>query len=750
MRLAPLLLFLAAVCPAPGYFAGAPAAREYVQAVEFPYYLYPRAQWERELVWMKSIGIRTVEFAIPWNWHETGPGRYDFTGETSPRRDLVGLIRILRRLGLEAWVRTGPPIANWPEAALEGARHRAWQRQLAQLLRTQTAGHGGPVRYVEGAVPGVDAAAPPLPVVAISAMAPDALAQSRAAMGIGRGSLVWRDVEDAVYPEGWAPGVEWLRVGAVGLAGNETATEAVRRDAALLRHWGEIFPSLRAVALPKTAGKLPDTLTAFEMVSPAASAVNLTNHGKETFEDDVRVTEPETKRTITIPNVTVPPGESLWLPLSVSLGPDGLCHECSNFSGAEHIVYSTAELLAIEFENGILAMEFAAPEAGEAVLQFARKPVGPYLAGGVPVDFDWDDKTLRARLKIPAGKGRDHHVRVGIAIEEPETSAFFDEARRLVIGQKNALATTYSAPDVAKRSRLRLPEGFTATSTVKTPNQIEYQVTVPAEAVHGDWANLALEADGMLLGRARLQMFRPVTIRLAEAIRLHFGTETQLEAQPPVAPVEPKAGTNVELTIRNNSPEIATYQLEAAGDGLDFYPAKTEISVGGVAERPLLLRVFGKDGAGGLRDWHLRVKGAAEMDLPMRVVLVPRGQTVVWSADLDGDGSAEWVLESQKVRAVFSSQDGGRWMEFTWKDANLNFLPLQGVLAGSGAVMVRAEEDALEFSGKGWTRTVRLAESTLTIEQSGNLPDLLTPEKRGNVTLTVERKSAGTVVYRVN
>ncbi len=219
MRLAALLTLFAAACPAPGYCA-APAAREYVQAVEFPYYLYPRAQWERELVWMKSIGIRTVEFAIPWNWHETAPGRYDFTGETSPRRDLVGLIRILRRLGLEAWVRTGPPIANWPEAALEGARHRAWQRQLAQLLGTQTAGHGGPLRYVEGAVPGVDAAPPPLPVMAISAVAPDALARSRAAMEVGRGSLVWRDVEDAVYPEGWAPR-RGVAAGGRGGAGRE-------------------------------------------------------------------------------------------------------------------------------------------------------------------------------------------------------------------------------------------------------------------------------------------------------------------------------------------------------------------------------------------------------------------------------------------------------------------------------------------------------------------------------------------------
>ena len=71
--------------------------------------------------------------------------------------------------------------------------------------------------------------------------------------------------------------------------------------------------------------------------------------------------EPFTRRTLVIPGVKVGPGESLWLPVSVSLGPEGLCRECTNFAPTEHIVYATAELLSIEFENGILAMEFAAP-----------------------------------------------------------------------------------------------------------------------------------------------------------------------------------------------------------------------------------------------------------------------------------------------------------------------------------------------------------------------------------------------------
>ena len=197
------------------------------------------------------------------------------------------------------------------------------------------------------------------------------------------------------------------------------------------------------------------------------------------FHEDLVVRDPVTRHPLTIPGVSALAGNSLWLPLNVSLGADGLCRECSNFSTAERVVYATAELLTMEFENGILAMEFAAPEPAEVVLQLAREPVGPYLAAGKPTKFDWDEKTFRARLSIPAGKDAGNRVRVGLAIEAPETSAFFNDARRLMIGQKNLISTVYSSAQVASRSRLRLPEGFTAVASIKSPNEIDYTVGGP-------------------------------------------------------------------------------------------------------------------------------------------------------------------------------------------------------------------------------------------------------------------------------
>ncbi len=621
-RSAVLLLLFAAAAPAPPFAAEPQPA--YVQAVEFSYYLYPRALWERELVWLKNIGVHTVEFSIPWNFHEIQAGEYDFTGRTSPRRDLMAFIRLLRKLELRAWVRPLQPIPGFinnglPTPAPDAAAERAWLKQLEQLLATQTASHGGPIAWVEipanAQAAGFDAPPPPTPVTTLSANQPAALARSRQAIASARGSLLWTDIEDALYPAGWAANpATLLRPGAVGLSGDERATTgALRRNAALLRNWARVFADLHPAAMPKpAAGKLPEGVSAAELVSPAASAVRITNSGAKAFHDDLRVFEPLSKRALMIPSLSVGPGESLWLPISLSLGPEGLCRECTNFAPAEHIVYATAELLNIEFENGILAMEFAAPEAAEVILQLSRKPVGPFLAAGRPMAFDWDSQSLRARLKIPAGKPPDSHVRIGIAIEAPETSAFFNDAKRLVIGRKNTLSTVYSSEDVAKRSRLRLPEGFAASPTVKSPNEIDYEVNVPADALHGDYANLALEADGVRLGRARPQLFRPVSIRLMQAMQLHFGPSTELTPEPPTVPMEPKGGANLELSIRNNSPGIQTYHLEASGKGLEFLPSKTDISIAATDERRLELRVFLKDGdvngatdvESGLRDFH--------------------------------------------------------------------------------------------------------------------------------------------------
>src|SRR5439155_19021380 len=135
-------------------------------------------------------------------------------------------------------------------------------------------------------------------------------------------------------------------------------------------------------------------------------------------------------------------------------------------------------------------------------------------------------------------------------------------------------------------------------------------------------------------------------------------------------------------------------------------------------------------------------------EIPLRIASVPRGETIGYALDLDGDGMPEWVLENQRVRATFSARDGGRWMEFVWKDTGANFLPEQGDLAGAGSVEVRTVEGGLEFKSAGWTRTVRLNGARLTVEQTSTLPaEVAQAGKRDGVSFEIARESAERRTY---
>jgi hypothetical protein len=193
--------------------------------------------------------------------------------------------------------------------------------------------------------------------------------------------------------------------------------------------------------------------------------------------------------------------------------------------------------------------------------------------------------------------------------------------------------------------------------------------------------------------------------------------------------------------------------LEATGEGLEFSPAHSEIAIGGSMERDVLIRVFPAQGKKGLVAGRLHVSGAADVEVPMRFAVIPRGGTLAYSADLDGDGQLEWVLENQRARATFSAQDGGRWLEFVWKDSGLDLLPEMGALVGTGATDVQMGLDgSLEFRSAGWRRTVRLAGTgaVVTVEQTTPLaPEGLQTGKKNEVVFRVTRETPSRAVYSV-
>lgn len=92
-----------------GYFLknGKPV---FVISGEIHYFRLDPKLWEKHLTLLKQSGANTTSTYIPWDWHEYEEGKFDFTGETNPARNLIKYIKLCKKVGLDLIVKPGPYI----------------------------------------------------------------------------------------------------------------------------------------------------------------------------------------------------------------------------------------------------------------------------------------------------------------------------------------------------------------------------------------------------------------------------------------------------------------------------------------------------------------------------------------------------------------------------------------------------------------------------------------------------------------
>ncbi len=84
----------------------------FVYGAAFFYERLPRDRWKPSMLGLRRLGINTLDLYVPWNWHELADGDFDFSGRTSPRRDLHEVLRLARALHFKIVLRPGPVIRN--------------------------------------------------------------------------------------------------------------------------------------------------------------------------------------------------------------------------------------------------------------------------------------------------------------------------------------------------------------------------------------------------------------------------------------------------------------------------------------------------------------------------------------------------------------------------------------------------------------------------------------------------------------
>src|SRR5690606_14745601 len=81
---------------------------------EIHYWRLDPANWCAALQRTREMGLDIVATYVCWDYHELQPGHYDFSGESDPRRDLLGFLALCAQEDFWVIIRPGPYIySEW-------------------------------------------------------------------------------------------------------------------------------------------------------------------------------------------------------------------------------------------------------------------------------------------------------------------------------------------------------------------------------------------------------------------------------------------------------------------------------------------------------------------------------------------------------------------------------------------------------------------------------------------------------------
>ncbi len=80
----------------------------FLNSGEIHYFRIKRELWDKHLDAAKEAGLTTVSTYVPWAFHESVEGTFDFDGSTGPERDLQGWLERCQARGLHCIVKPGP------------------------------------------------------------------------------------------------------------------------------------------------------------------------------------------------------------------------------------------------------------------------------------------------------------------------------------------------------------------------------------------------------------------------------------------------------------------------------------------------------------------------------------------------------------------------------------------------------------------------------------------------------------------
>jgi hypothetical protein len=491
-----------------------------------------------------------------------------------------------------------------------------------------------------------------------------------------------------------------------GIAGARDYVEEIQKAArpalaALLKEAGAphtVYPEMetmkaRDLGLYVTE-LLADPREQLDLEQAQYAFVGVTNFSvEESRSAEITLTDPRAEglapgaagRYLRLSRLTVPPRESLMLPIRIPLR-NPFWEVAPGLVAGDEIYYATTELSRVTYDGTTLQLELTAPAEGEVALRLAERPQGARVDGAAASVQEDTERHLYI-VKIPKGEPPQFVRTLELSYPREDPHIAIDARGTWIAGETRAVRLRVENP------RLTVLEGeldFVAGTIYKPDNpplsvhiparsyrEFSFPVEIPGEGAETQPVELVASfrerGSSTWSWRSEVTIHRPFDYSLGPVQYFPLREDQPIPiVHPTLASLNLPGEARFQLRVKNwlDHEQIVTLAMEGAD--LTFTPASSQLVLPAQGETALELHVAPTKGSGAYRFEVSLHSGPYQVREGVVLAALGEDEAVAYSLDYDRDGFDDVVLENRALRCFVSPHAGGRSFALALKGSNTN------------------------------------------------------------------------------
>ena len=394
----------------------------------------------------------------------------------------------------------------------------------------------------------------------------------------------------------------------------------------------------------------------------------------------------EADRSIRLPRLTMPPRESLMLPVRVPLAnpywqlPPGI-------EPADEVFYATAELSHVGYDGTALKLEFTAPADAEVALRLARRP-GHATLDGQPVMIQEDAERHLYAVKIGQGQAPHFLRTLELAYPHEGLRLTIDPRDPWIAGETRNVSVRVENPGPAAfEGKLEfaagsLHRGENLLRGAEVPSQSSREFTFPVEIPADITPQQPVALTALLMEinspttwawHAQVTAHRPIDFSVAPVITFPLREDLAVPIEhPTLASLELPGEAVFQVRVKNWRDREQMVSLATTGANLALTPARAQLVLPAQAEKTIEVHATPSSGPG-IYPFTVDLQ-AGDYKASEGVVVAAwrKGEAIAYQFDYDRDGFPDIIMENSAVRLFVSPWAGGRAFAFVNKTTGAN------------------------------------------------------------------------------